>query len=254
MKIEILGAMLEEVRTIGHAMTNVSKQTIAGREYWLGELTGRDVALVFSGWGKVAAASTTTTLIDRFGCGLVLFTGVAGAASNDLEIGAIVIASSLIQHDMDVSASGLFARFEIPLLGISFFPVSIHLSQCALTATHLFLEKAGGHLQTHLVLAGLGRTPNVYLGIIASGDQFIASAERLAELRSDIPDLLAVEMEGAAVAQVCYEHGVECVVIRSISDRADHTAHLDFPKFVEHVASFYSLGIVTEFSRAESET
>jgi adenosylhomocysteine nucleosidase len=244
MKIGIMGAMPEEIGRIGKELLNVNETIVGNRPYWTGNFAGKDCVTVFSRWGKVAAASTVTTLIDHFGVDLVLFTGVAGAAREDLEIGDIVIADALIQHDMDASSSGLVARFEIPLLGVHTIRTPKYLVEAALAASKAFIENDLLANRELLAKADVHRLPNVYCGTIASGDQFISSSNTLGSLREVIPDLLAVEMEGAAVGQVCHEFGVPLLVLRSISDKADHSAALDFPKFVEHVVSFYSWGIL----------
>ena len=103
------------------------------------------------------------------------------------------------------------------------------------------------------VLAAFGvRSPALTTGLIASGDRFIAHPDELAALRRDLPDLQCVEMEGAAAAQVCHEHGVPFVVVRAISDKADHSAVIDFTGFIREVASVYARGVVRRFLRAHS--
>jgi len=242
-----MGAMIEEVQHLVEDMSSQQKEMIGGKTYYRGSLWGHDVVLAFSKWGKVAAASTATVLLDRYGCDILIFTGVAGSARQDVKIGDVIIADKLIQHDMDVSASTWFEKFEVPGLKLKYFPVrNQHVDQAREAATTFFSEdpKLPEHLQPFGILV-----PTVHTGTIASGDQFIGSLEKLAEMRSEIEGLACVEMEGAAVAQVAYEHQVSVIVIRSISDNADHTAHVDFPKFVEQVASYYSRGIVKNLLR-----
>src|ERR1035438_10102382 len=131
MKIGIVGAMPQEIDLIREDFETDTVSEIAGRAYHEGRFCGVESVLVFSRWGKVAAASTATTLIERFAVDCIIFTGVAGAVSPLLNVGDIVIAYKLLQHDFDVSPSGMFAQFEIPLLGISRFPVEMKLVELA---------------------------------------------------------------------------------------------------------------------------
>lgn len=242
MKIGIMGAMIEEVHHLVEEMRLEHKEVAGGKTYYRGELWGKQVVLAFSKWGKVAAASTATTMIDRMGCELLIFTGVAGSARQEIKIGDVVIADRLIQHDMDVTASRLFEKFEVPGLGRKYFDVEPKHVKLTQQASRDFLDQ-DTDLAAHLAPFEI-KSPRLHVGTIASGDQFIGSAEKLTEMREEIEGIACVEMEGAAVAQVAFEHKVPVIVIRSISDNADHSAHVDFPKFVEQVASYYSHGIV----------
>ena len=221
--------MPEEIDRVREQFETFHSQRIANRTYHEGTFAGAECVLVFSRWGKVAAASTATALIERFGVDFIIFTGVAGAVSAKLEVGDVVIADQLCQHDFDVSLTGLAERFEIPLLGISNFPVRPELVNQARLAVDNYLA--------------VGQN-SVYVGTIASGDQFIAHPAKIEELRSAIPDLLCVEMEGAAVAQVCHEYGIPYLVIRTISDKADHSAPVDFMTFIQEIAKEYSFEIL----------
>lgn len=141
--------------------------------------------LCFSRWGKVAAASTVTTLLDVFSIDALLFVGVAGAAAPDLDIGDVVVATELLQHDLD--ARPLFPRFEVPLLGVARIAGDERLTGIVSRAAARFLASISS-----------ARQPRVRTGVVASGDQFISDAAALASLRSAIPGLQCVEMEGAA--------------------------------------------------------
>jgi adenosylhomocysteine nucleosidase len=245
-RIGIMAAMPEELSALLAAMPDEAMVTKAGRQFWVGHLHGREIVAVLSRIGKVAAATTTTVLLTEFGVRQVVFTGVAGGLGAGVRVGDVVVASSLVQHDMD--ATPLFPRFELPGLGLA----SLHPPE-ALTAQVLDTVRrvlspaaltAGGALSdVHLEAFGL-QQPQVHQGQIISGDQFIHSAQACAALREALPTALAVEMEGAAVAQVCHDFGVPYAVVRTISDRADDDAHIDFPRFVSQVASHYSLAIV----------
>lgn len=244
MKIGVMGAMPEEVSRLRTSLLSSRRETHGMREYAVGTLRGREVVLVFSRWGKVAAASTATTLIERFGVDVLLFTGVAGALDPALAVGDIVVARELVQHDMDASALAGIAPFEIPLLGRSSFPVRGDLVQKAQTAArqYLALDLPSDIAPETLRTFGIS-TPAVVSGLVASGDQFIASAHVGDALRRKLPGVLCVEMEGAAVAQVAHEHGIPFAVIRTISDRADHGAPVDFPRFLDGVATHFTCGV-----------
>jgi len=150
-----------------------------------------------------------------------------------------VVADTLLQHDMD--ASPLFPRHEVPLYGLSHFAADAALSaqvQAAATSVLAHLQRA------HLDDFGV-RDPQLRRGLILSGDRFVSSAGESGLLQASFPDALAVEMEGAAVAQVCHDFGVPFAVLRTISDRADDAAHVDFNRFIAEVASGYTRAIVT---------
>ncbi len=253
MKLGIIGAMPQEIDSIAEDFETDAIQSIAGRAYHSGRFAGVDSVLVFSRWGKVAAAMAATALIERFQVDCIIFTGVAGAVSPTLDVGDIVIADRLLQHDFDVSAAmieseaGILPRFAIPFLGISYFPVEERLVELAREAAEEYLSELD-HPPAPSYSTSFHRRGSVYVGTIASGDQFIAHPGKIEELRAAIPDLLCIEMEGAAVAQVCYEYKLPFLVIRAISDKADHSAPVDFLTFVMEVARNYSHGIVTRLA------
>jgi len=247
MKTGILGAMPREIELLRADMVETEGSEIAGREYSIGKLYDKDAVLVFSRWGKVAAGSTVTTLIDRFGAELIVFTGVAGGASPRLNIGDIVIADKLLQHDMDASVLPDFAKFEIPLLGVSEFTPKSEFVKLAEDAAVKFIDGVLSKTIDKSTRSDFGiDRPRVEVGTIASGDKFIADDNHIEQMQAEIPNLQCIDMESAAAAQVCYEHKVPFVCIRVISDKADHSAIIDFPKFVERVAGEYSRGIVRE--------
>jgi adenosylhomocysteine nucleosidase len=206
-------------------------------------VTGREVVLVLAGIGKVAAATTAALLLDRFAVDALLFTGVAGGLGDGVQVGDVVVAAELLQHDMD--ASPLFPRWEVPLTGRSRFPADAALtSTLAAAARHVLAERPPA------VLADFGvSTPRVHQGLVVSGDRFVSSHAEAAALRGALPQALAVEMEGAAVAQVCHDFGRPFAVLRTVSDRADDAAHVDFPRFLSQVAAVYARDIVLEALR-----
>lgn len=234
--IAILSALAEEQAGLIEVLESPRRVEHAGRTFWCGSLWGQPVVLALSRIGKVAAATTATALIAHFGVERVVFTGVAGGVGVGVQVGDVVVGTSYVQHDMD--ASPLFPRYEVPLYGQSVFAGDVALCAALQSATELALT--GTRHQ--------GRAPNVHCGLIASGDRFVNGAAEAAALVGALTVAghtpLAVEMEGAAVAQVCADYGVPFAAVRTISDRADDSAHLDFSQFVNEVASVYARNII----------
>ncbi len=258
MRIGILGASKEEIEHILEDLKETSRETIGKRDYFSGSLYGKDVVLNISGWGKVASASAATAMIMRFGVDAIIYCGVCGGASPELNIGDIIIGSKFVQHDID--AQPIFAKYQVPPLGIScfkmgpdfkkvptFFAADSVLQKAALDAAKSFVSKnITEDIPTDLLKQFNIKNPGIYQGLIATGDQFIRSSEKMNELRSALPGLKGVEMEGAAVAQVCLYHGVPFACIRIVSDKADHSAKIDFEAFITRIASYFTRGIVRE--------
>jgi len=252
MRIGVIGAMLEEIELIKHEMKIEHVEEVGKRNYYTGKLYGRDAVLVFSRYGKVASSSTVTTLIEKFGADVIVFTGVAGAVSRELHIGDIVISDKLIQHDMDITPlSPELGKFYIPLINKDYFEVPESLVKKAETSAMTYvIENMNKEVSNELLKEFKIDMPKIVTGTIASGDQFIADSEKIAELASSIKNLKCVEMEGAAVAQICYEHDVPCVVIRVMSDNADEHADVNFTRFVEKAASFFTRGVIRELIKS----
>ncbi len=243
--IGVISAMPEEIDLLIGKMTSSELVEIGQRKYYKGELWGKDVVIAYSRIGKVAAATTAVTMILTFGVKEIIFSGVAGAISRNLNIGDIVIAKRLVQHDMD--ASPIFPRFEVPLLDKSFFETDEQLSRRLFRAAKIFVENINRYITRDLLRRFRIERINVTRGDVASGDQFITDSRRHHDLKQALPSIVCVEMEGAAVAQVCYEYQVPFAVLRTISDNADHNAEIDFNQFLTSIASRYSTGILEIF-------
>jgi adenosylhomocysteine nucleosidase len=230
MTIAIVSAMHEELAAVLALMPDEKKQQAAGREFWVGHLHGQKVVAVLSRIGKVAAATTATALIERFQVRRIVFTGVAGGLSPGVEVGDVVVADSFLQHDLD--ASPIFPRYEVPLYGTSYF------------ATDPLLTG-------QLARAARAALPRVVLhrGLVVSGDRFVSTTAESQALQLALPQALAVEMEGAAIAQVCHDYGIPFAAVRTISDRADDEAHVDFTRFIQEVASRHSAAVVEALLR-----
>jgi adenosylhomocysteine nucleosidase len=206
------------------------------------------VVAVFSGWGKVASAATTTQLIATCTATEIVFTGVAGAVRHGASIGDVVIGTELIQHDMD--ASPIFPRYEVPLLGKSLLATHAGLRARLSRAAHEFLREDLAAMVTQHEREWFGiSAPRVIEGVIASGDQFFDSREEIDDLRRRLPQVACVDMEGAAVAQVCEEYAVPFAIVRTLSDSADENAPQDFQRFSREISGHYSLGILARFVR-----
>ncbi|AKM32897.1 5'-methylthioadenosine/S-adenosylhomocysteine nucleosidase [Pandoraea faecigallinarum] len=247
MTLGIVAALHEEIADLLAEMApGAHVEHVGMRDYHVGRLHGHDCVIVLARIGKVAAAATTAALIHRFDVREIVFTGVAGGLAHGLHVGDVVIADTLTQHDMD--ASPLFPRYEVPLLGRASFDTERILRDALAQAARDWLAeempaRIDAALRSELRMAA----PCVHIGQIASGDRFISSANEVTRLRGSLPQALAVEMEGAAVAQVCHEYGIPFAVMRTLSDAADDMAHVDFPRFLRDVASHYSHGILRRF-------
>jgi adenosylhomocysteine nucleosidase len=241
----ILSALEQEQQGLLAQLERTRRVRRGGRDFWCGTLHGMPVVLALSRIGKVAAATTATTLIEAFDATRIVFTGVAGGLGTQVQVGDVVVASHFVQHDMD--ASPLFPRFEIPLYQRTQFACDPHL-------TELLARACRNAIDGLPPVAAIGRAPTVHQGLIASGDRFIATTQTAREVRlalgAQAMDALAVEMEGGAVAQVCHDYGIAFAAARTISDRADDTAPVDFQQFIDAVAAIYARRIVDGFLRA----
>jgi adenosylhomocysteine nucleosidase len=241
-RIAVISAVHEELAEILALMPDERVQRVAGREFWLGHLQGHEVVAVLSGIGKVAGATTAAILHERFAPQYVLFTGVAGGLALGWEGGVVVVGTLCLQHDF--RAAPRFPRWEVPGTGVSRFAADAVLVQVLTEAARdavTWLPK----LVSAETLRALGlHRPTVHQGLIISGDRFITSAAESQALREALPDALAVDMESAAVAQVCADYGTPFAAVRTASDRADDEAHVDFQAFMRDVARHYSARIV----------
>lgn len=252
-RLGVIAALPEELQSVLDALTDAQAVQRAGRTFWIGQWHGREIVAVLSRIGKVAAATTTTLMLTEMSCEQIIFTGVAGGLGADVRVGDVVVADALVQHDMD--ASPLFPRYELPGLGVSHLhPPEVLTAQVVRVVGQALgpqaLRDGGALSDVHLAELGLTQ-PRVHQGLIVSGDQFVSAAAACNDLRGGLPGALAVEMEGAAVAQVCHDFDVPYVVLRTISDRADESAHMDFPRFVNAVACRYARVMIEALLRAD---
>ncbi len=227
MPTAILSALPEEQTGLAELLAQARSIKRADRVFHTGLIHGLPVVLALSGIGKVAAATTATVLIEHFGVRQIIFTGVAGGLHATVQVGDLVVGSQYVQHDMD--ASPIFPRFMVPSAGMAIFPADHDLIATLLIAVKTISKRASADI-------GYLKVGNIHQGLIASGDRFVSSASEVHALRQALPEALCVEMEGAAVAQVCHDYALPFAAVRAISDRADDAAHTDFPCFVREVA------------------
>ena len=213
--IGIIGAMDVEVNKFKEQMLGVSTETFSGVEFVSGTLWGHPTVVAVSGVGKVNAAICTQTMIMKYDPKFIINSGVAGGLSSGLNIADTVVATSVIQHDMDTSPLGDPVGF-ISGLNLVEIPTDEVLSDKLLSAT----IKSGVHS---------------IKGIIVSGDQFINSSEKKAFLKETF-NAAACEMESAAIGHVCYKNSVPFSILRSISDNADDSSHISYTEFVQIAA------------------
>ena len=222
----IIAAMDSEIRNLTAALDHERTDKIAGREIHYGKLEGQPIAIVLCGCGKVNAAHSATLLACHSKVTRILLTGVSGGLAEGLKVGDIVIGDSFVQHDMD--ARPLFPLHEIPFEGFSLIeadPELRHLltaASCSMLAEKKMVELAEARS---------------FEGLVVSGDQFLSSSEGRSRVLESLPRACAVDMESAAIAQVCKIADIPLGVMRVISDSADGSAHIDFAKFVEETAA-----------------
>lgn len=212
----IIGAMEIEVAEIKESMENISQEEISGVIYYKGKIHNKDVIVAKCGVGKVHAAVCTQTMILKYSPDVIINTGVAGSLNSKLDIADLVISDFVVEHDMDTSALG------DPLGLISGIDI-IKIPSAVKTVEKI--KNAAEHIEN----------TNVFVGTIATGDQFICNLEQKNHIVDNF-DALCAEMEGAAIGHVCYLNKVDFCIVRAISDKADGSAHMDFPSFVKIAA------------------
>ena len=216
MKIAIIGAMEEEVTLLRDKIENKTVEVIAGCEFTTGYLDGVDVVLLRSGIGKVNAAMSTSILLEKYSPDYVINTGSAGGYDPKLNVGDLVISSEVRHHDVDLTVFG-YEYGQVPQLPAA-FQADKELIKVAEEGA-----KEISDIQT-------------VLGLIATGDAFMNDPVRVDYIRDKFTDLKAVEMEGAAIAQVAYQFGIPFVIIRSLSDIAGKESNISFDQFLEKAA------------------
>ncbi|MFC3931390.1 5'-methylthioadenosine/adenosylhomocysteine nucleosidase [Streptococcus dentapri] len=211
MKIGIIAAMEQELRLLIQQLKNKRSEQVLTSTYYSGQLGNHEVILVQSGVGKVMSAMSVAILVDHFGVDALINTGSAGALASGLKIGDVVVADRLVYHDVDLTA------FGYPYGQMSMQPLYFESAPNFITAFEKVLQ---GH-----------KCPSK-IGLIATGDSFIANQDKTEMIKSHFPEVLAVEMEGAAIAQAAQAAAKPFIVVRAMSDTAAHDANVTFDEFI----------------------
>lgn len=209
--IGIIGAMDMEVDGLKEQMSSVDIQTVSGMDFYQGLLCGVPCVVARCGVGKVNAAMCAQTMALQYQTSVIVNTGVAGGIGKGVRVGDVVISSGLVEHDFDLTDLGE-EKGLVSGIGQVVIPATPVLTELAAEKAK---ETYGGA---------------IHVGIIATGDQFIGSSEKLQEIKRSF-DAMACEMEGGAIAHVCYLNDIDFVVIRAISDNADEKADITFDQF-----------------------
>ena len=228
--IGIIGAMEEEVAILKEKMSEVTVLEKAGMEFFKGILGGQQVVIVRSGIGKVNAGICTQILADVFQVNAVINTGIAGSLKAEINIGDIVLSTDTMQHDVDAREFG-YEIGQVPRMDTKIFPADKSLRAIALKVCH----QVNPEIQ-------------VFEGRVASGDQFVADKETKEKIIANT-QAYCTEMEGAAIGQAAYLNGIPYLVIRAISDKADDSAHVDYPTF-EREAIRHTVNLVENMMQA----
>jgi len=209
-----MGAMPEEIAPILERMGKYTITEYAGNKFYECSYSGHELVIAYSKIGKVFSTLTAATMIERFGAEMLLFSGVAGAISDELNIGDMIVSTRLIQHDLDITA------FGHPHGYVPGGKQYIDADKKLIAIAHNVAGELGVILQE---------------GIIATGDQFVADPERKGWIK-EVCNADALEMEGASVAVVCDVMEVPFFILRAISDVADMDASFNFDEFLESSA------------------
>ena len=225
----IIGAMDQEVSILKEKMEVKKIDKRASMEFYVGILNGKEVVIVKCGVGKVNAAVCTQILADCYQVEAVINTGVAGSLRAEINIGDIVVSTDALQHDMDARAFG-YEPGQIPRVDT----LSFKADEKMLSLAKECCEKVNPEI-------------GVFTGRVVSGDQFISDKEKKKWLTDTFAGY-CTEMEGAAIAQVCYFNHIPFLIVRAISDKADDSASMDYPTF-EAQAIRHSVNLMAEMIR-----
>lgn len=215
MTIGIIGAMDEEVEILKNNMSEKEETEIANCLFIKGNLHGKNIVLLKSGIGKVNAAMATTILMERYSPELIINTGSAGGFSKKLEVGDVVVSSEVVHHDVDVTAFD-YEYGQVPGMPPT-YKADVNLVEKAIKAIN------------NMEIQG-------EIGLIATADSFMEDPKRVQETRERFPDMIASEMEAAAIAQVCHQYACPFVVIRALSDIAGKESSVSFDEFLTKAA------------------
>ncbi|HGK7044348.1 TPA: 5'-methylthioadenosine/adenosylhomocysteine nucleosidase [Streptococcus agalactiae] len=211
MKIGIIAAMEEELKLLVENLEDKSQETVLSNVYYSGRYGEHELVLVQSGVGKVMSAMSVAILVESFKVDAIINTGSAGAVATGLNVGDVVVADTLVYHDVDLTA------FCYDYGQMSMQPLYFHSDKTFVSTFEAVLSK---------------EEMTSKIGLIATGDSFIAGQEKIDVIKGHFPQVLAVEMEGAAIAQAAQATGKPFVVVRAMSDTAAHDANITFDEFI----------------------
>ncbi|HGD1023278.1 TPA: 5'-methylthioadenosine/adenosylhomocysteine nucleosidase [Streptococcus agalactiae] len=211
MKIGIIAAMEEELKLLVENLEDKSQETVLSNVYYSGRYGEHELVLVQSGVGKVMSAMSVAILVESFKVDAIINTGSAGAVATGLNVGDVVVADTLVYHDVDLTAFG----YDYGQMSMQ--PLYFHSDKTFVSTFEAVLSKE------EMISK---------VGLIATGDSFIAGQEKIDVIKGHFPHVLAVEMEGAAIAQAAQATGKPFVVVRAMSDTAAHDANITFDEFI----------------------
>ncbi|MEA3511134.1 MAG: 5'-methylthioadenosine/adenosylhomocysteine nucleosidase [Actinomycetota bacterium] len=225
----IMSALPQEIAALRSLMSGIESVEVGGRQFHRGVIDTHNVVLTTVGIGKVNAAMVTTLALSQFEFRAVLFTGVAGSLDEAVGIGDVVVGERVVPHDTGVLGSAGLDRYQSG--HVAFLNPT---DRFGYTAPREFVDRLRESLSDFRPVPVLDREPRVIFGTIATGDQFVNDEGVRRDLHVDL-GARAVEMEGAAVAQIAEHFEVPCLVIRSVSDLAGSESEIDFVRFVDEV-------------------
>lgn len=211
MKIGIIAAIEEELKLLVENLEDKSQETVLSNVYYSGRYGEHELVLVQSGVGKVMSAMSVAILVESFKVDAIINTGSAGAVATGLNVGDVVVADTLVYHDVDLTAFG----YDYGQMSMQ--PLYFHSDKTFVSTFEAVLSKE------EMISK---------VGLIATGDSFIAGQEKIDVIKGHFPQVLAVEMEGAAIAQAAQATGKPFVVVRAMSDTAAHDANITFDEFI----------------------
>lgn len=216
MVIGIIGAMDEEIALLKLKMKQITEQNISGIDFYQGQLAGKDIVLTKSGIGKVNAAKTTTILNEKFKPSFVINAGSAGGLKHKHSVGDIIISSKVIHHDVDATVFN-YKLGQVPQMPEAFIANKelIQLVEKSILTLNLSAD----------------------LGVVATGDSFIGRNEQVEYIKDNFPEVVAVEMEAASIAQICYSYNIPFVIIRALSDIAGKNSSISFDEFLKEASN-----------------
>jgi adenosylhomocysteine nucleosidase len=239
MRVGILAAMEEEIGLVKRAIKKRKVEKALQTGFYTGVWHQQPIVLARSGLGKVNAAAVTQRMISVYKPEIIIMVGVAGACNADLSIGDVIIVDEVVHWDLDVTGLG-FELGELPFMGIKI----MEAHQKLVSMAHQILKR------TRLKVIAKNK-PKVFVGRIASGDTFVTDEERV-QLIVEKFNNLCVDMESAAVAQVCFLNKTPFAIIKSVSDKADEKAEIDFAKFLK-IAAGNSFLVLEKFIKEISK-